>query len=48
MTNFFDLFAGTSIGGILALSLVYPDPSNPTKPLYYSDTAMNLLYTKGE
>ena len=48
MTNFFDLFAGTSIGGIAAASLVMPSAEDPSEAAFDSTMAMSLLYSKGD
>lgn len=50
MTQFFDLFAGTSIGGILAAILTVPNPDYPNdvaKPKYSAKDALDLLTTQG-
>lgn len=43
----FDCVAGTSIGGILALSLVQPDPQNPSKPKRSAAESAQFLETEG-
>jgi predicted acylesterase/phospholipase RssA len=43
----FDCIAGTSIGGIIALSLTHPDPENPTKPKMSAAQAAKFLEKEG-
>jgi len=43
----FDLIAGTSTGGILALALTTPDPSNQSKPRYTAEELVELYTRKG-
>ena len=43
----FDLIAGTSTGGILALGLTTPDPATPGEPLYRAEDLVDLYAEKG-
>jgi len=43
----FDLIAGTSTGGILALGLTKPNPHNPTQPHYRSEDLISIYEEKG-
>ena len=43
----FDCIAGTSIGGILALSLAAPDPANPTKPKFSAQELAEFIEKQG-
>jgi predicted acylesterase/phospholipase RssA len=43
----FDLIAGTSTGGILALGLTTPDPADETKPRYRAEDLVALYAEKG-
>ncbi len=43
----FDCIAGTSIGGILALSLAAPDPRNPSKPKFSAKELAAFIEKEG-
>src|SRR5438270_629061 len=43
----FDLIAGTSTGGILALGLTTPDATTPSKPRYRAEDLVALYAEKG-
>jgi uncharacterized protein len=43
----FDCVTGTSIGGILALFLIQPDPQNPSKPKRSANDALQFLEKEG-
>jgi patatin-like phospholipase/acyl hydrolase len=44
----FDLIAGTSTGGVLALGAVVPSPDDPTQPRYPAKKSVELYEQKGE
>lgn len=42
MTKLFDMITSTSTGGLLAASLVVPDPANEGENMYYSDAVVTI------
>ncbi len=46
--DYFDLIAGTSTGGILTCSMLYPDKNNPGRPLYDADDSVKMYIKKGD
>ena len=47
ISQLFDLIAGTSTGGILALALVKPHPDNEDQPQYTAEDVIRLYETQG-
>ena len=48
IAELFDLIAGTSTGGILALGLTKPYPLNPAQPQYHAEDLIKMYRQKGE
>ena len=48
IAEMFDLIAGTSTGGILALALTAPAPADPNKPRYAAEELVSLYADKGK
>ena len=46
--DYFDLIAGTSTGGILTCTMLYPDKKNPERPLYDANDAVKMYIKKGD
>lgn len=47
ISDYFDLIAGTSTGGILTGLYLVPDEKNPTRPKYNATEAVNLYFLNG-
>lgn len=48
ISNYFDLVAGTSTGGILCCAHLLPSEENPSKPKYTAQEIVNLYIEKGD
>lgn len=42
IADYFDLIAGTSAGGILTCTYLFPDPKNPSRPRWSAQDALNF------
>jgi patatin-like phospholipase/acyl hydrolase len=47
IADYFDLFAGTSTGGILTCLYLCPDKNNPSRPLFSAKEAVDLYLKNG-
>jgi len=47
ITESFDLFAGTSTGGLISCAISIKDPLNPSQPLYTLDDIMDVYIKRG-
>jgi patatin-like phospholipase/acyl hydrolase len=47
IADYFDLFAGTSTGGILTCLYLCPDSNSPSRPKFSAQEAVNLYLLKG-
>jgi patatin-like phospholipase/acyl hydrolase len=47
LADYFDLIAGTSIGGIQTCAYLTPDPENSDRPRYTAEEVLNLFFERG-
>ncbi len=47
IADYFDLIAGTSAGGILTCTYLFPDPKNPSRPRWSAQDALNFSIKSG-
>lgn len=48
LSDYFDLLAGTSTGGILTCAYLAPDPQHPNRPLFSAAEAVELYLKRGD
>src|SRR6187455_2166280 len=47
LADYFDFMAGTSTGGILTCIYLFPNPSDPYRPRFSAEDAVNLYAEEG-
>lgn len=48
LSDYFDFMSGTSTGGILVCSYLFPDPDNPGRPKFTAEEALDLYVKRGD
>ncbi|MEL7034381.1 MAG: patatin-like phospholipase family protein [Cyanobacteria bacterium J06592_8] len=48
LAEYFDLFAGSSAGGILSCLYLCPDPNSPTRPMLFAQEVLQFYYEKSD